>query len=261
MTERNRPAAGHHRVDRPAKCVDSEDEEDNRITVLLVDNHLSFLEGMRSRFELRSTQFNVVDAVSSAEEALQAVADLVPDIVLLDLRLPARPRTLEDFEGGLGAIRAIRDLSPTTRIVVLSAYDQRDHVARALQAGAASYIHKNSSSEEIIECVRRTHQGEFWLQPDIARKLLDTLHNSSNASAEEGDSLVNPLTDREHEVLRLIAEGQTNKEIARQLCIAIGTVKKHVSNILDKMEMRSRMEAALFYRAKRAQRAEDGADD
>ncbi|MGQ9500440.1 MAG: LuxR C-terminal-related transcriptional regulator [Anaerolineae bacterium] len=222
-------------------------EEDERISVLLVDDHRSFLDGMVARLEARADEFRIVGAVPSVSEALQIVAESLPDVVLLDLKVLSgeRPGEEPDITAGLGAIRAIHQRSPSTKIVVLSAYHRPEHVAQALQSGAVGYVHKGRSSDEVLESIRRAHLGQVLFHPEIAQKLLETLQNPRGREEERE---IDPLTPREREVLQLIAEGKSNQEIAIQLQISLGTVKKHVTNILDKIHMRSRVEAALYWR-------------
>ncbi len=222
-------------------------EEDGRISVLLLDDHQLSLDGMLAILEARAAEFCVVGAVRSVKEALQIVANSLPDVVVLDLKVLYEPASPEErIEAGLDAIREIRRLSPSTKVVVVSAYRQPEHIAQALQAGAVGYVYKGRSSEEVLESLRRAHVGQVFFHPEIAQKLLETLQRPESSEGEERES--DPLTPREREVLQLIAEGKSNQEIANQLQISIGTVKKHVTNILDKIHLRSRVEAALYWR-------------
>ncbi len=222
-------------------------EDEEHISVLLVDDHQSFLDGMVARLEARVGEFRVVGAVKSVKEALQIVTESPPDVVLLDLKVLSGQGSVEEprIEAGLEAIRAMRRLSPSTKIVVLSAYHRPEHVAQAVESGAVGYVSKSRSSDEVLESVRQAHVGQVSLHPEIAQELLKYLQKP-----EEVDPLaLDPLTSRECEVLQLLAEGKTNQEIANQLQISVGTVKKHVTNILDKMHLRSRVEAALYWRS------------
>lgn len=231
-------------------------EDEGHISVLLVDDHQSFLDGMVARLEARAGEFRVVGAVKSVKEALQIVVDSPPDVVLLDLKVISGQEAVEEskIEAGLEAIRAIRQVSPSTKIVVLSAYHRPEHVAQAIEAGAVGYVSKARSSDEVLESVRRAHVNQVSLHPEIAqelRKYLE-LRKSLWESPENSESGVDPLalyplTPRECEVLQLLAKGKTNQEIANQLQISVDTVKKHVTNILDKMHLRSRVEAALYW--------------
>lgn len=220
--------------------------EDERISVLLLDDHQTALDGMVARLEARAGEFRVIGAVRSAREALRIVADSPPDVVLLDLRVLSGQEPFEEpkFEAGLEAIRAIRQLSPSTKIVVLSAYHRPEHVAQAMESGAVGYVSKSRSSDEVLESVRQAHAGQVLLHPEIAQALLKYLQKPG-----ESEENVDPLTPREREVLQLIADGKTNQEIANQLQISLGTVKKHITNIFDKLHLRSRVEAALYWRS------------
>lgn len=223
-------------------------EDDERISVLLVDDHRSFLDGMVARLEARANEFRVIGAVTSVKEALQIIAGDPPDVVLLDLKVLSGQDSAEepDIKSGLEAIRAIHQRTPSTKIVVLSAYHRPEHVAQALQSGAVGYVYKGRSSDEVLESIRRAHVGQVLFHPEIAQKLLETLQKPERFEGEERE--MDPLTPREREVLQLIAEGKSNQEIAIQLQISLGTVKKHVTNILEKMHLRSRVEAALYWR-------------
>lgn len=221
-------------------------EDDERISVLMVDDHQSFLDGMVARLEARSAEFRIVGAVTSVKEALRVVTDSPPDVVLLDLKVLSGQEPVEEskIEAGLEAIRAMRRLSPATKIVVLSAYHRPEHVAQAMESGAVGYVSKSRSSNEVLESVRQAHAGQILLHPEIAQELLKYLQKPG-----ESEDKVDPLTPREREVLQLIADGKTNLEIANQLQISLGTVKKHITNILDKLHLRSRVEAALYWRS------------
>ena len=223
-------------------------EDDERISVLLVDDHRSFLDGMVARLEARANEFRVIGAVTSVKEALQIIAGDPPDVVLLDLKVLSGQDSAEepDIKSGFEAIRAIHQRTPSTKIVVLSAYHRPEHVAQALQSGAVGYVYKGRSSDEVLESIRRAHVGQVLFHPEIAQKLLETLQKPERFEGEERE--MDPLTPREREVLQLIAEGKSNQEIAIQLQISLGTVKKHVTNILEKMHLRSRVEAALYWR-------------
>jgi NarL family two-component system response regulator LiaR len=201
---------------------------------------------MVARLEAQSGEFRVVGAVKSVREALQIVAESPPDVALLDLKVFSGQRLVEEprIEAGLEAVRAMRQLSPSTKIVVLSAYHRPEYVARAMEYGAIGYVLKSRSSDEVLESVRQAHAGQVSLHPEIAQELLKYLQG-----AEETEDKVDPLTPREREVLQLIADGKTNQEIANELQISLGTVKKHITNIFDKLHLRSRVEAALYWRS------------
>lgn len=224
-------------------------ERDERISVLIVEDHPIYREALREHLETRSDQFQIVGDVTTRQDALQSVNDFVPDIVLLDLGLPER--TEDGIEEGLEAIQEIRAASPSTQVVVLTAYPRTDVVFRAIQAGAVAYLLKaHVTGQEVVESLLRVHAGDPPIDPEIARKLWTFFQDPSSVVA--GRTPVDQLTQRELEILRLIAERKTNDEIAKILVISPYTVKKHVSNILSKLQLHNRIELMLYYRTNRS---------
>jgi NarL family two-component system response regulator LiaR len=219
---------------------------DERISVLIVEDHPIFREAMRGYFETHADQFRIIGDVATRQEALPLVTEHVPDIVLLDLGLPEK--TEEGTEEGLEAIREIRAASPTTQVVVLTAYPRTELVFRAIQAGAVAYLLKNLTGQQVIESLLRVHAGDPPVHPEVARKLWTFFQEPSSAIA--GCAPPDELTSREREVLRLIADGKSNDEVAKALFISRHTVKKHVSNILQKLQLHNRIELTLYYRTK-----------
>ena len=158
----------------------------------------------------------------------------VPDVVLMDLVMPGMD--------GVEATRRVKNVSPRTRIVVLTSYHQDEHIFPALQAGAISYVLKDVKMDELAEAVRQAARGEATLNPRVAARVIQALHGPKHVA-------LNPfteLTEREMEVLKLIADGMTNSKIAEQLVISLNTVKGHVSNILGKLHLADRTEAAVY---------------
>jgi len=218
--------------------------EDERISVLLVDDHQSFLDGMVARLEAHANEFRVVGAVTSVKEALQIIAGDPPDVVLLDLKVLSGQSLTEepDIKSGLEAIRAIHQQTPSTKIVVLSAYHRPGYVAWAIRSGAVGYVYKGRSSDEVLRKIRDAYAGRASIDSEIAQELLKYLQRQ-----EETEDKLDLLTPREREVLQLIAHNKTNQEIADELKISPNTVKKHVTNILEKLHLRNRGEAGLYW--------------
>jgi two-component system, NarL family, response regulator LiaR len=205
----------------------------NPITVLIVDDHAVVRQGVRASLEARQ-DFAVVGEAESGAEAVRRVADIVPDVVLMDLLMP-------DMDG-VEATRQIKRLSPRTQVVVLTSHHDDEHVFPALRAGAISYLLKSVKMDELADAVRRAAQGEATLHPRVAARVIQELQGVKRGA-------LNPfaeLTERELEILKLIATGMTNQEITTQLVISEHTVKGHVSNILSKLHLADRTQAAVF---------------
>ncbi len=203
------------------------------ITVLLVDDHEVVRSGV-SAFLASQPDFEVVGEAKSGIEAVNLAQKHVPDVVLMDLVMAKMD--------GVEATRQVKAVSPRTKIVVLTSYHQDEYIFPALQAGAISYILKDVKMDELADALRRASQGEATLHPRVASRVIQELHG---ANREE----LNPyteLTDREMEVLKLIAKGQSNSEIAENLVISVNTVKGHVSNILSKLHLADRTQAAVY---------------
>ena len=203
------------------------------ITVLLVDDHEVVRSGV-SAFLASQPDFEVVGEAKSGTEAVNLALKHVPDVVLMDLVMAKMD--------GVEATRQVKAVSPRTKIVVLTSYHQDEYIFPALQAGAISYILKDVKMDELAAALRRAAQGEATLHPRVASRVIQELHG---ANREE----LNPyteLTDREMEVLKLIAKGQSNSEIAESLVISVNTVKGHVSNILSKLHLADRTQAAVY---------------
>jgi NarL family two-component system response regulator LiaR len=203
------------------------------ITVLLVDDHEVVRNGV-SAFLASQPDFEVVGEAKSGVEAVDLALKHVPDVVLMDLVMAKMD--------GVEATRQVKTVSPRTKIVVLTSYHQDEYIFPALQAGAISYILKDVKMVELADAIRRAAQGEATLHPRVASRVIQELHG---ANREE----LNPyteLTEREMEVLKLIAQGLSNSEIAEKLVISVNTVKGHVSNILSKLHVADRTQAAVY---------------
>ena len=207
----------------------------NPITVLIVDDHAVVREGVRASLEARQ-EFTVVGEAESGAEAVRRVTEVVPDVVLMDLLMPGMD--------GVEATRQIKRLSPRTQVVVLTSYHDDEHIYPVLRAGAISYLLKSVKMEELADAVRRAAQGEAMLHPRVAARVIQELQGTPC-----GPVAPNPfaeLTERELEILKLVAQGRTNHEIMAQLVISEHTVKGHVSNILGKLHVADRTQAAVF---------------
>jgi NarL family two-component system response regulator LiaR len=203
------------------------------ITVLVVDDHEVVRRGLRSYLDALPG-FAVVGEAESGEAAIQLAVEHIPDVVLMDLVMPGMD--------GVEATRRVKNASPRTQIVVLTSYHQDEHIFPALKAGATSYILKDVKMDELADAVRRAARGEATLHPRVAARVIQELHGARGVE-------LNPfteLTDREMEVLRLIANGLSNREIAEELVISGNTVKGHVSNILSKLHLADRTQAAVY---------------
>ena len=202
------------------------------IRVYVTDDHHIVRRGIKQLLETEAD----IDVVGEATNGREAVTDmdiLKPDIVLMDLVMPVMD--------GIEAIRQIKAGHPSIQILVLTSFATDDKVFPAIKAGALGYLIKDTSPEELVHAIRQVHQGQLTLHPSIAQKLLKEL-----ALTSEQLPSPDPLTEREVEVLKLIARGQSNQEIADTLVVSIATVYTHVSKILDKLHLASRTQAALY---------------
>jgi len=205
----------------------------HRTSILITDDHEVVRNGIRSYLET-IPDFQVVGEASSGEEAVSMVSELIPDVVLLDLIMPGID--------GIETTRRIRQLSPRTQVVILTSYHEDVHIFPALKAGAISYILKDMKMEKLVDVLYRAVQGEVSLHPRVAARVLQNIRNEdSNEQA-----LFTDLTVRETDVLKLIANGLTNSQIAEKLTISENTVKGHVSNILSKLHLADRTQVAVY---------------
>jgi len=201
------------------------------ITILLVDDHEVVRKGVRAYLETLP-EFSVVGEAASGEEALTQVTEQVPDVVLMDLILPGMD--------GVETTRRVKAISPRTQVVVLTSYHEDIHIFPALRAGAISYILKDMKMDKLVDALHRAVEGEVTLHPRVAERVLQNLRGEDGESAQ----LFTDLTERELEVLKLIAKGLSNSQIAEQLVISENTVKGHVSNILSKLHLADRTTVA-----------------
>ncbi len=205
------------------------------VRVVLVDDQELFRRGLTMLLSLED-DIEVVGEASDGLAGTDIVVDLAPDVVLLDVRLPKR--------SGPQACRVIKEAQPGVRIIMLTVSDEENDLYDSIRNGASGYLLKDSSTEEVAQAVRVVAEGQSLISPSMAMKLL---HEFKEMEREEEAGPVNPkLTDREMQVLKLVARGLHNRDIAKELFISENTVKNHVRNILDKLQLHSRMEAVMY---------------
>jgi NarL family two-component system response regulator LiaR len=212
-----------------------------KVTVLIVDDHAVVRRGLRTFLELQA-EVEVVGEAANGQEAIEQVSQLRPDVVLMDLVMPRLD--------GIEATRRIRSLNPEARVLILTSFAEDERVFPAIEAGAHGYLLKDVSPDDLVRAVLAAARGEAQLHPEITRKLMEQVAaRASKPDPEEAGSdrtRLEELTDRELEVLRLIAQGLNNREIAGALTISEKTVKTYVSNILSKLHLADRTQAAIY---------------
>jgi len=204
------------------------------IRILIADDHAIVRKGLKALLATEK-DMTVIGEAENGAEAVEKAAALAPDVILMDIVMPELD--------GIEATRRVTAARPETRVLVLTSFAADDKVFPAVKAGALGYLLKDSSPEQLLGAIRQVHNGEPSLEPSIARKVLQEL---SHPGSGAGKPTTDPLTERELEVLRLIAQGLSNKEIASKIFVAEWTVRSHVSNILGKLHLASRTQAALY---------------
>ena len=229
---------------------------ESHINVLLVDDQALLREGFRRLLELEGDGITVVGMASNGIEAITHIEELAttnqqPDVVLMDIRMPRM--------NGVTATRIIHERWPVIRVMILTTFDDEEYIVEGLQAGARGYLLKDSTVEQLVAAIRAVHRGESPLQPSVATKLVDrlsqtttidvpsaTISVSSRPLSSSEMLTIGELTEREREIIRYLAQGASNREISEALFITEGTVKNHISNILAKLGLRDRTQAALY---------------
>jgi DNA-binding NarL/FixJ family response regulator len=198
------------------------------IRVLLVEDQTLMRQGLNTILSLEPG-LQVVGEAADGEAGIRQALDLRPDVILMDVQMPVM--------GGIEAISAICAVWPEARIIVLTTFGRDEYVFQGIRAGAVGYLLKDAPADDLVQTIRLVHAGEVFIQPEIASRLLRELITPQ-------DWLIEPLSEREREVLVLVAQGYSNREIAERLVLAEGTVKNHVSNILGKLQAENRTQAA-----------------
>jgi DNA-binding NarL/FixJ family response regulator len=207
------------------------------VRVLLVDDQQIIRQGLKALLQLES-DLEIVGEADNGQVALELVATLHPDVVLMDMRMP--------IMDGVAATQHICQTFPATKVLVLTTFDDDDYVTEAIRQGAMGYLLKDTPSEDLAAAIRAIHKGYTQFGPGILQKVTAKVPTSTPAPTLTPPSGLRELTTRERDVLRLIAAGSSNKEIAQTLFISEGTVKNHVTSILTRLELRDRTQAAIF---------------
>ena len=213
----------------------SDERQTESLRVLIVDDHDLFRTGLRNLLEEQGVQ--IVGEASGGAEAVKIVRDLAPDVVVMDLNMPGM--------GGVDATRHISSIAPLTRVVMLTISEEDSDVMDAILAGACGYLLKDSSIQDLMAGIRAASRGESLISPNIAAKVLQRVRATST-QPEIANQIRSELSDREIEVLKLIANGKDNAVIANELHISPKTVKNHISNILMKLQIDNRIQAAVY---------------
>ncbi len=207
------------------------------IRVLLADDQFLFREGLETLLSVHK-DIQVVGQASNGQEAIDLALKLRPDVILMDMQMPVL--------NGVGATRRLKGLLPDCRIIVLTTFDDKEYIFDALRAGAMGYLLKDVGSVQLAESIRRTVRGESILDPSVAAKVVAEFSRvSSLVTVTSSEVLVEPLSEREIEVLRLVTVGMSNREIAQKLIISAGTAKTHIHNLCGKLGVHNRTEAAM----------------
>jgi DNA-binding NarL/FixJ family response regulator len=206
------------------------------VRILIVDDQELFREGLHTLLAIQP-DLQVVGEARNGEDALRLAGALKPDVILMDLRMPVL--------NGVAATRQLKRTQPEIKVIVLTTFDDDEDVFEGLRAGAVGYLLKDVASEQVVEAIRAVARGAAFLQPAITGKVIAEFARLSPFLAPQAHALVEPLSERELEILRRLSQGASNKEIADDLVLTVGTVKNHVTSILAKLGVRDRTQAAL----------------
>lgn len=206
----------------------------SQIRILIVDDQWLVREGIASLLELEE-DLSIVGTAADGDEAISKAAASTPDIILMDIRMPNK--------NGIEAAGQLRQQQPNTQIIMLTTFDDEEYIVQSLLAGACGYLMKDTPAANLAQAIRMAHAGIYQLGPEVVGKLIGSLQSPQPPPSPQYDP---SLTPRELEVLRLLANGATNREIANELVISEGTVKNHISNILQRLDIRDRTQAAVY---------------
>src|SRR5580700_8581986 len=226
-------------IDLQASAGSADSPRSDPIRALIVDDHALFRRGLEMVLAAED-DIELVGEASDGTEAVEKAGESLPDVVLMDIRMPR--------SSGIEACRAMKEVAPSSKIVMLTISDEEEDLFEAIRAGASGYLLKDIPLDEVADVVRQVHGGQSLINPSMAAKLLTEFAALNKRDQEERAEQVPPpkLTDREMQVLKLVAKGMNNRDIAKELFISENTVKNHVRNILEKLQIHSRMEAVMI---------------
>lgn len=207
------------------------------IKVLVVDDQKIIREGLIMMLGLDS-EISIVGQAENGFQALELLDKIQVDLLLMDIRMP--------IMDGVEATRKIKEKHSDIKILILTTFNEDEYIFQGLKNGADGYLLKDIGSEELINAIKTVHSGNVLLQSDVAKKMMDSIQNNFDIVKQRSDSSLKELTKREYEIARLVGEGKSNREISEKLFITLGTVKNHISKILDKLNIRDRTKLALM---------------
>jgi len=211
---------------------------DSKIKVMIADDHSLVRKGLQQILELEE-DIEVIGQACDGQEAVDKAIALQPDVILMDINMPKK--------NGITVIKELKEKHCKSKIIVLTIHDDRQYLLESINSGASGYVMKDEEVDNLIKAIRDVYRGQVYIQPSVNDKLVYYAHNDESKYSDTHDkSLISKLTQRELEVLRLIAEGKNNKEIGDELFISEKTVKNHVSNIFKKIDVCDRTQAAIF---------------
>jgi len=207
------------------------------IKVLIVDDHSLIREGLSMMLSLYDT-VTVIGEAKNGQEVIEVLENESVDLILMDIRMP--------IMDGVKATKIIKEKYPRTKILILTTFNEDEYIFEGLKNGADGYLLKDISSEELVKAIETIYQGNMLLQPDIAKKMIDSIYKKDDNTNKITKDNFKKLTKREYEIALLVGEGKSNKEISNELFITEGTVKNHITKILDKLEIRDRTQLAVL---------------